>query len=75
MSEKVMTRAMQECLVLYRLGVAADESPDAAIAAARRLNHEYAGAIDGVLWVIGRTWCHASWPKCGECPLRGVCEY
>ena len=51
------------CRVLKRLGVAANESEDEAIAAARRLNPDYPGAIDGVLWVVGRTWCHASSPE------------
>ena len=32
-------------------------------------NPGYPGAIDGILWVVGRTWCHPSWPKCEACPL------
>ncbi|MDF1513859.1 MAG: iron-sulfur cluster loop, partial [Anaerolineae bacterium] len=63
------------CRVLYRLGIAEDKSTDSAINAARRLNPEYPGAIDGVLWVVGRTWCHSTRPKCIECPLESVCAF
>ena len=63
------------CRVLYRLGVAQDDTPEAAIAAARHLNPRYPGELDAPLWVIGRNWCHSSAPKCSICPLRHVCEY
>ncbi|MCJ7737555.1 MAG: hypothetical protein MUQ10_09625 [Anaerolineae bacterium] len=63
------------CRVLFRLGVLADESPDPAIAAARRLHRAYPGDLDGVLWVVGRTWCHPGGPECQACPLAGVCSY
>lgn len=63
------------CRVLYRLGVARDESPDEAISAARRLNPSYPGALDAPLWIIGRRLCHPSRPECEKCPLGKVCNY
>lgn len=61
--------------VLYRLGVAWSEEPDAAIHAARALNPSFPGELDPPLWIIGRTWCHASDPDCRNCPVFGVCAY
>ena len=60
--------------VLFRLGVSHEISENAAIIAARKLNPDFPGAIDGALWSIGRNWCHAQNPDCAECPLDGVCE-
>jgi endonuclease III len=61
--------------VLYRLGVARDDTPEEAMAAARRLNSNYPGELDAPLWVIGRNWCHSCAPDCSHCPLCNVCEY
>jgi uncharacterized HhH-GPD family protein len=63
------------CRVLHRLGVAADDSPDEAVAAARRINPDYPGELDAPLWVIGRRWCKSTGPICSACPLQEVCEY
>ncbi len=60
--------------VLYRLGVAVEISETAAVAAARGLNPDYPGEIDGPLWTIGREWCHAQHPTCNRCPVTGVCS-
>ncbi|MCW5876317.1 MAG: hypothetical protein KIS85_05470 [Anaerolineales bacterium] len=59
--------------VLYRLGVAAQESEWAAMDAARRISPEFPGAIDGALWHIGRTWCFSNIPNCEDCCVQSVC--
>lgn len=59
--------------VLYRLGVSQAMTELAAVEAARRLNPEYPGAVDGPLWNIGRTWCYAIAPKCSACGMEMVC--
>lgn len=59
--------------VLYRLGVSQAMTEQSAVEAARRLNPEYPGAVDGPLWNIGRTWCHALAPKCSLCCMEPVC--
>jgi endonuclease III len=60
--------------VLYRLGVNPEVSPQSAIKAARLLNPEFPGALDGVLWWIGRKYCHSSNPACDECCVDKVCQ-
>lgn len=59
--------------VLYRVGVSQAMTEQAAVEAARRLNPEYPGAVDGPLWNIGRTWCHASAPRCSDCCMKAIC--
>jgi endonuclease III len=59
--------------VLFRLGISPAETEQAAIQAARTLRPEYPGEIDGPLWIIGRTWCHASRPDCQNCHMGQVC--
>lgn len=61
--------------VLYRLGAALSDDTEAAIDAARALNPSFPGELDPPLWIIGRTWCHASRPECRNCPVLGVCAY
>lgn len=60
--------------VLYRLGVSQAESAQESIEAARSLNPACPADLDGPLWSVGRTWCHASKPDCGGCPVSGSCE-
>jgi endonuclease III len=60
--------------VLYRLGVAEEESPRAALEAARKINPDFPGEIDGALWMIGREFCHPTNPNCPECPVTCVCK-
>lgn len=60
--------------VLNRLGAAVGRDNDVAVAAARRLNPEYPGALDGALWIVGRRWCHEEAPNCEACELVTVCE-
>lgn len=60
--------------VLYRLGVAAEDSDTAALEAARRLNPPYPGGLDAPLWWVGRRWCHPA-PDCETCPLVRQCEH
>jgi endonuclease III len=59
--------------VLYRLGVSAGIQEDEAISAARFLNPAFPGEIDGALWLLGRKWCAATTPDCGQCPMLEVC--
>ena len=60
--------------VLHRLGIAAMESDDAALEAARRLNPRYAGGLDAPLWSLGRQWCRPA-PSCRACPLVRQCDH
>jgi len=60
--------------VLYRLGMAKEVNEIEAIIAARSLNPEYPGILDGPLWYLGRNWCLASAPTCSECPVEDCCE-
>lgn len=60
--------------VLFRLGVSPLQTESAAIKAARRMNPEYPGELDGPLWIIGRNWCHSFTPNCIECPMNDVCQ-
>lgn len=59
--------------VLYRLGVSNVLDEKAAVAAAKKLNPDYPGAIDSPLWIIGRRWCRASNPDCVSCWVNDVC--
>ncbi|MGC1374845.1 MAG: hypothetical protein WA821_01395 [Anaerolineales bacterium] len=59
--------------VLYRLGVSAAETTEAAIQATRRMNPSFPGELDGALWEIGRRWCFASGPDCPGCPMKKDC--
>ncbi len=59
--------------VLYRLGMIAEETEQAALDATRMMNPEYPGALDGALWWIGREWCFATSPDCNHCPMEVDC--
>jgi endonuclease III len=59
--------------VLYRLGLSANPTDTAAIAAARNANPRYPGELDGILWHIGREWCSAIRPQCSACPVTSSC--
>ena len=61
--------------VLYRLGIAANDSDITAVEAARQLNPPFPGALDGPLWWVGRQWCHRSTPNCEACPLVHRCKH
>lgn len=56
-----------------RRGTTNDGAVAEAIRVTRAMNPEYPGALDTPLWVIGRTWCSAFGPRCGECPVTDVC--
>ncbi|MCL4465474.1 MAG: hypothetical protein M1389_05500 [Chloroflexi bacterium] len=60
--------------VLYRLGAAEVQSTELAVRAARRICPDFPGGIDGVLWRIGQTRCHAAAPDCPNCRLEGLCR-
>lgn len=59
--------------VLYRLGVAEQETDADALAAARALHPEYPGQLDGALWYVGHVWCHKQAPHCSACHMIEVC--
>ena len=61
--------------VLYRLGIAANDSDITAVEAARQLNPPFPGALDGPLWWVGRQWCHRSTPDCEACALVHRCKH
>ena len=60
--------------VLYRLGVAEGQTDSQAIRAARDLYPGRPGALDPVLWYIGRNWCRNTNPKCEQCPVGDLCR-
>jgi len=60
--------------VLFRIGLAETTSPEAAIAAARKVHPECPGELDAALWSIGRKWCFADNPNCVLCPVNNCCE-
>jgi endonuclease III len=66
---------VRTCRVLHRLGVARDDTPEEAIAAARRLYPAYPGKLDAPIWIIGGRWCHPAEPECLDCPANSVCQY
>jgi len=65
--------------VLWRTGIATNDSYEEVINAARALNPSYPGELDEPAWVIGREWCDSRHPICDEdneynpCPLSKVC--
>jgi endonuclease III len=59
--------------VLHRLGVAPDDSDEAARQAARRLNPDQPGLVDAPLWYIGHKWCRPTAPLCDQCPVCDLC--
>ena len=59
--------------VLYRLGLADEQTNIAAIVATRIMRPEYPGELDGALWWIGREWCFATAPDCAHCPMETDC--
>ena len=60
--------------VFYRLGIAADQTREASVDAARRLHPIFPGLLDWPAWDIGRRFCRPQFPICGECPLTALCE-
>jgi endonuclease III len=59
--------------VLHRLGMADKETTQMAIDAARQMHPEYSGELDAALWTIGRKWCFAFEPDCGDCVMADLC--
>lgn len=60
--------------VLFRIGVISSESDIGAVEAARLLNPEFPGELDGPLWWIGRNWCHARVADCANCQVNIFCK-
>ena len=59
--------------VLFRIGASKDETDQSAIDAARIMNPNFPGELDGPLWWVGRNWCHSTSPECNNCPLSENC--
>ena len=59
--------------VFLRSRIADRDDPDHMIKAARQLHPSRPGALDFPAWDVGRNWCHAGVPDCGDCPLTHVC--
>lgn len=59
--------------VFYRLGLIPEQSGELAINTARRLKPEFPGILDDPAWHIGREWCKAQNPDCGNCPMNKLC--
>lgn len=50
------------------------DEADLAIEVTRQMNPEYPARLDTPLWIIGRNWCHAAAPVCGQCPVDQLCR-
>lgn len=60
--------------VLQRMGlVRPDASNEQIVYAARAINPEFPGLLDFPLWEIGREWCKARTPNCGQCYVQRHC--
>lgn len=59
--------------VFLRTGLAAKDTEDDIVGAARELNPDYPGELDYPSWVIGRHWCHRKAPECSKCILDNIC--
>lgn len=59
--------------VFQRLSFISAPSAAEALKAARKLNTEYPGELDGPVWIIGKKWCTPFVPQCSACPLDAVC--
>lgn len=59
--------------VFLSTGLVDEDSVDAIVTAARKLNPQYPGELDAPAWSIGRQFCHPSNPECIICPLANVC--
>ncbi len=59
--------------VFLRSRIADRDDRDHMITAARQLHPSRPGALDFPAWDVGRNWCHAGTPDCGQCPLTHVC--
>ncbi|MCY4558643.1 MAG: hypothetical protein OXF79_20165 [Chloroflexi bacterium] len=60
--------------VLFRLGICASDTPTSVIENTEMLNLESPADFDWSVWTIGHSFCHASNPDCGSCPLDALCE-
>ena len=61
--------------VLIRMGhLNNDATVDQIIYKARELNPEFPGIIDFSLWNIGRNYCYAKNPDCGNCTIKSECK-
>jgi endonuclease-3 len=59
--------------VFLRMGFIDNPSANEALKAARELNPEFPGALDGPLWRIGKQWCKPFDPLCSSCIVNSVC--
>jgi endonuclease-3 len=59
--------------VFLRTGLATSDTPDAIARAAREACPECPGTLDLPAWLVGRTWCRPTEPRCDACPLAPAC--
>ena len=59
--------------VFLRTGLAAEDTPAAIHAAARRACPQAPGSLDLAAWLVGRDWCRPREPRCDSCRLSSVC--
>ena len=60
--------------VFARLGLSReDASPEELIYRARALHPEFPGLMDFPAWDIGKSWCKAGKPLCGQCYMKELC--
>ena len=59
--------------VFLRSGLAARDTLEAIVNAARIINPVRPGALDLPAWTIGRIWCRPRQPRCGGCPIAWAC--
>jgi len=61
--------------VFLRTGLAEYDDVDHMVGVAREIHPERPGALDAPAWVVGRTWCRPSEPRCRACVLDDVCAH
>ncbi|SDI91006.1 uncharacterized HhH-GPD family protein [Frankineae bacterium MT45] len=60
--------------VFLRAGLVNHDSFAEITEAARRLNPDRPGLLDLPTWLVGRRWCKAQLPDCGNCPISTECR-
>lgn len=59
--------------VFQRIGFINVPDANEALKAARKLNPDYPGALDGPAWIIGKQWCSPFVPQCNACVVNSAC--
>ena len=59
--------------VFLRTGLVDADTPEAVSEAAARACPEAPGTLDLAAWLVGRTWCRPTAPRCDKCRLSATC--